>query len=81
MKSSLSIWHYVVSVKSTVKISSIFVAFLENTNFNHLSYFQSSEKNPLAWNLIELPLALQILWVSKSAEMKPCMKRLTTMDC
>ena len=33
MKSSLSIWHYVVSVKSTVKIFSIFVAFLENTNF------------------------------------------------
>ena len=33
MKSSPSIWHYVVSVKSTVKISSILVAFLENTNF------------------------------------------------
>jgi hypothetical protein len=30
MKSSPSIWHYVVSVKSTVKISSFFVA---NTNF------------------------------------------------
>ena len=26
--------YYVVSVKSTVKISSIFVAFLENMNFN-----------------------------------------------
>ena len=34
MKSSPSILHYVVSVKSTVKISSIFVAFLENMNFN-----------------------------------------------
>ena len=33
MQSSLSIWHYVVSVKSMVKISSFFVAFLENTNF------------------------------------------------
>ena len=33
MKSSPSIWHYVVSVKSTVKIWSIFVAFLKNTNF------------------------------------------------
>ena len=33
MKSSPSIWQYVVSVKSTVKISSIFVAFLENMNF------------------------------------------------
>ena len=31
-KSSSSFWHYVVSVKSTVKISSIFVAFLENMN-------------------------------------------------
>ena len=35
-KSSQSIWHYVVSVKSTVKISSIFVAFLENMNFTKL---------------------------------------------
>ena len=26
-------WHYVVSVKSTVKISSNFVVFLENMNF------------------------------------------------
>ena len=33
-KSSPLIWHYVVSVKLTVKILSIFVAFLENTNFN-----------------------------------------------
>ena len=30
MKSSRSIWRYVVSVKSMVKSSSIFVAFLEN---------------------------------------------------
>ena len=35
MKLSPSIWHYVVSVKQTVKISSIIVAFLENTNFNN----------------------------------------------
>ena len=35
-KSSPSIWHYVVSVKSTVKILPIFVAFIENTNFNFL---------------------------------------------
>ena len=33
MKSTLMIWHYVVSVKSTVKILSIFAAFSENTNF------------------------------------------------
>ena len=32
-KSSTSIWRYVVSVKSMLKISSIFVAFLENMNF------------------------------------------------
>ena len=30
MKSSPSIWHYVVKVKLTVKILSIYVAFLEN---------------------------------------------------
>ena len=46
MKCSPLIWRYVVNVKSTVKISSIFVAFLENINFNmndiwHSSYFQS----------------------------------------
>ena len=38
------IWHYVVNVKLTVKISSIFVAFLENMNFNsviQLSYHWS----------------------------------------
>ena len=34
MKSSPSIWRYVVNVKSTGKISSIFVAFLENMNFS-----------------------------------------------
>ena len=36
-KSSPSIWQYVLTVKSTMKISSIFVAFLENMNFNHIS--------------------------------------------
>ena len=33
MKFLLSIWRYVVNVKSSVKILSIFVAFLENMNF------------------------------------------------
>ena len=33
MKSSLSIWRLLDSVKSTMKISSNFVAFLENMNF------------------------------------------------
>ena len=38
-KSSPSIWQYVVSVKSPVKIFSNFVAFLENTNFKwYLNY-------------------------------------------
>ena len=32
-KSSPSIWHLLHNIKSTVKISSIFVAFLENMNF------------------------------------------------
>ena len=34
MKSSPSIWHLLHNVKSMVKILSIFVAFLENMNFN-----------------------------------------------
>ena len=34
MKSSRLIWRYVLNVKSTVKISLIFAAFLENMNFN-----------------------------------------------
>ena len=33
-ESSPLIWHYLVSVKLLVKISSIFVAFLENTSFD-----------------------------------------------
>ena len=37
MKSSPSIWHLLHNVKSTVKISSNFVAFLENINFKRLS--------------------------------------------
>ena len=36
MKSSLLIWHLLHNVKSTEKISSIFVAFLENMNFTYL---------------------------------------------
>ena len=39
MKSSLSIWHYVVNVESMVKISSIFVAFLENMNFTYIRLY------------------------------------------
>ena len=39
MKSSPSIWRYVVNVKLTVKNLSIFVAFLENMNFNIVLIF------------------------------------------
>ena len=38
-KSSPWIWHLLHNVKLTVKISSIFVAFLENMNFNLTSFF------------------------------------------
>ena len=44
MKSSPSIWRYVVNVKSMVKISSIFVAFLENKNFKSLFGFLNNWK-------------------------------------
>jgi len=33
MKPSPQIWHYVVDIKSTMKILSIVVAFLENMKF------------------------------------------------
>ena len=36
--SSPSIWHLLNTVKSMVKISSFFVAFFENTNFNCAAY-------------------------------------------
>ena len=41
VKSSVPIWQYVVNVKSTVKISSIFVAFLENKNFMYSEQLNS----------------------------------------
>ena len=43
MKSSQSIWCYVVNVKLTVKISSIFVAFFENMNFTKAILFDDFE--------------------------------------
>ena len=61
-KSSPSIWHYVVSVKLTVKILSIFVAFSENVNFTvqifpvlftnvclQLCFLEKEKRN--SWNL------------------------------
>ena len=40
MKSSAPIWRYVVTVKLTVKILSIFVAFLGNMNFTNQTRFE-----------------------------------------
>ena len=44
-RSPLSNKHYVISFKSTVKILSIFVAFLENTNFNKDEDTEKTLKN------------------------------------
>ena len=56
MKSSPSIWHLLHSVKSTVKISSIFVAFLENMNFKYWFLKSAMEENSIiefiAFNLL-----------------------------
>ena len=50
MKSSPANWQYIVSVKSSVKNLSNFLAFLDNTNFNsqsqqfHLSIHNISQR-------------------------------------
>ena len=44
MKSSASIWHLLHNVKSSVKILSIFVAFLENMNFN-MAFFGNNSSH------------------------------------
>ena len=62
MKSSLSIWHYVVSVKSTVKISSIFVAFLKNTNVTKLQVYIKINQKSTQWKSVP--------WDSKRGETK-----------
>ena len=53
MKSLPLIWHLIHNVKSTVKISSIFVAFLENMNFNSAAQMHVREevKEPVDWLL------------------------------
>ena len=53
-KSSPSIWHLLHNVKSTVKISSIFVAFLENMNFKYMDQ-----------NTIIKRVYLSSIWISK----------------
>ena len=51
-KSSPSIWHYVENVKTTVKLSSIFVTFLENMNFTKILFFIHFLENALKNTLV-----------------------------
>ena len=60
MKSSPSIWHLLHNVKSTVKISSIFGAFLENTNFNFKCTFERVET--IVFDLEEKKVKVQTFW-------------------
>ena len=55
MKSSLSIWQYVADVKLTVKILSIFVAFLENMNFKFIFGLQNSKPLQFDCPILQLP--------------------------
>ena len=59
-KSSPSIWHYVVSVKLMVNISSIFAGLLENTNFNDNSFLLISSVKKIAMGLQTRPIIIQI---------------------
>ena len=69
MKSSPSIWHYVVNVKSTVKISSIFVAFLENMNFNIFFDQESSLVSILTiYGFQIVPCSRSFLYPSKNVK-------------
>ena len=52
MKSSSTIWQYVVSVKSIVKILSNFVAFLENMNFKSKAWVQYRYVVDGSWYLL-----------------------------
>ena len=45
-----SIWHLLHNVKSAVKISSIFVAFLENVNFTRSNFWQGGKASWGAYN-------------------------------
>ena len=51
-KYSPSIWQYVVTVKLTVKISSINAAYLENMNFNINFYLAMLRKNIVWFEII-----------------------------
>ena len=64
MKSSASVWRYVVNVKSMVKISSIFMAFLENMNFM-INTVKLGNKERFVKELIGIkePFAIYFIWI------------------
>ena len=67
MKSSLSIWPYVVNVKSTVKILLIFVAFLESLNFTKTKYiFASILQNSVEFQRLEQSTTLILFYKQRS---------------
>ena len=55
-KSAPLIWHYVYMLNSTVKISSVCVAFLENMNFNKSDEKINSFFMILNWSWIHKPV-------------------------
>ena len=57
MKSSPSIWRLLHNVKSTVKITSIFVAFLENMNFKGDSVEERLYKKTSLYSKFEFSFA------------------------
>ena len=63
-KSSLLICCYVVSVKLTVKISSIFVAFLKNMNFKQAKIFILKVKSKLVHDKSTLASSLNLFFIS-----------------
>ena len=67
MKSSLSIWPYVVNVKSTVKILLIFEAFLESLNFTKTKYiFASILQNSVEFQRLEQSTTLILFYKQRS---------------
>ena len=66
MKFSLAIWRYVVNVKWTLKILSIFVAFSENVNFtvtylraeNRQVFFSKNNRFSIVKNIVYVGVVL-----------------------
>ena len=73
--------HYVVSVKLTMKISSFFVAFLENMNFKYTTIHTSNFTNEVGGGLLNHGFNIAVVFVdtfgmhSKSSQ---CNTRLGT---